>query len=51
MFFVTNTAANINIENCNLNIPSGLFLKVSEGDWGTTGSKGGSVTLNLTNQV
>ena len=50
MFFVTNTAANINIENCNLNIPSGLFLKVSEGDWGTTGSKGGSVTLNLTNQ-
>ena len=50
MFFVTNTAANINIENCNLNIPSGLLLKVSEGDWGTTGSKGGSVTLNLTNQ-
>ena len=50
MFFVTNTAANINIENCNLNIPSGLFLKVSEGDWGTTGSKGGNVTLNLTNQ-
>ena len=50
MFFVTNTAANINIENCNLNIPSGLLLKVSEGDWGTTGSKGGNVTLNLTNQ-
>ena len=50
MFFVTNTAANINLEGCTLEAPSGVFLKVSEGDWGSSGSNGGTVTLTLTDQ-
>ena len=50
MFYVTNTAANINIEDCTLTFGSGTFLKVAEGDWGTSGSNGGTVTLTLTNQ-
>ena len=50
MFFVTNTAANINLEDCTFEAPSGVFLKVSEGDWGSSGSNGGTVTLTLTNQ-
>ena len=50
MFFVTNTAANINLEDCTFEAPSGIFLKVSEGDWGSSGSNGGTVTLTLTDQ-
>ena len=50
MFFVTNTAANINLEDCTFEAPSGVFLKVSEGDWGSSGSNGGTVTLTLTDQ-
>ena len=50
MFFVTNTAANINLQDCTLKFGSGTFLKVSEGDWGTSGSNGGTVTLTLTDQ-
>ena len=49
-FYVTNTDANINIKNCTLKFGSGQFLLADEGDWGTSGSNGGTVTKTLTNQ-
>ena len=51
MFFITNTDAEINLENCNFNYGSGTFLKAAgTSAWGTSGSNGGKVTLTLTNQ-
>ena len=51
MFFITNTEAVINLENCTFTYGSDVFLD-AEGtsEWGTSGSNGGSVTLKLTNQ-
>ena len=49
-FYVTNTDANINIKDCTLKFGSGQFMLIDEGDWGTSGSNGGSVTMTLTNQ-
>ena len=51
MFFITNTQAKINLEECTLKYGSGIFLK-AEGtsEWGNIGSNGGIVTLTLTNQ-
>ena len=52
MFFVTNTTAEINLKNTKLNFGSGTLLD-AEGtsEWGNSGSNGGSVTLNATNQT
>ena len=47
---MANTDANINIKNCTLKFGSGQFLLADEGDWGTSGSNGGTVTMTLTNQ-
>ena len=51
MFFITNTKAKINLEECTFKYGSGVFLK-AEGtsEWGNSGSNGGVVTLTLTNQ-
>ena len=51
MFFITNTQAKINLEECTFKYGSGVFLK-AEGtsEWGSSGSNGGVVTLTLTNQ-
>ena len=51
MFFITNTDAVINLEGCTFNYGSNIFLD-TEGTtaWGSTGSNGGVVTLNLVNQ-
>ena len=49
-FYITNTVADISLNNCNVIFGSGVFLKVDEGDWGTSGSNGGTVTMTLTNQ-
>ena len=49
-FYVTNTDANINIKDCTLKFGSGQFMLIDEGDWGTSGSNGGSVIMTLTNQ-
>lgn len=51
-FFITNTTSTINIENNTFinNDKTGYFLKASTSDWGNSGSNGGIVTLNLTNQ-
>ena len=52
MFFVTNTDAEINLTNTKLSFGSGTLLNVKGTDeWGTSGSNGGNVTLNATNQT
>lgn len=51
MFFVTNTDAVINLTNTKLSYGSGALLSAKGTDeWGTSGSNGGNVTLNTTNQ-
>ena len=51
MFFVTNTDAVINLTNTKLSYGSGTLLSAKGTDeWGTSGSNGGNVTLNATNQ-
>ena len=51
-FYVTNTNATINLENNTIisNDSTGNFLRIQKDSWGNSGSNGGSVTLNLTNQ-
>lgn len=51
-FYVTNTIATINLENNKIvnNDSTGNFLRIQKDSWGNSGSNGGSVTLNLTNQ-
>ena len=52
MFFITNTDAVINLENTTLNYGSNLLIS-SKGtsEWGNSGSNGGNVILNATNQI
>ena len=51
MFFITNADAIINLEECTFTYGSSIFLNASgTSEWGTTGSNGGVVTLNLKNQ-
>ena len=51
-FYVTNTTATINLANNTIdnNDESGYFLRIQKDSWGNSGSNGGVVTLNLTNQ-
>ena len=51
-FYVTNTTATINLENNKIinNDSTGNFLRIQKDSWGNTGSNGGIVTMNLTNQ-
>ncbi len=51
-FYVTNTTAEINLENNTIinNDDTGNFLRIQKDSWGKTGSNGGAVTLNMTNQ-
>ena len=48
-FYVTNTTATINLENSEIinNDSSANFLRIQKDSWGTTGSNGGNVTLNM----
>ena len=51
MFFITNTDASINLNNCIFNYGSSIFLSAAgTSEWGTSGSNGGVVTLTLKNQ-
>ena len=51
MFFITNTDAAINLEGCTFTYGSNIFLSAAgTAEWGTAGSNGGVVTLNLKNQ-
>ena len=51
-FYVTNTTAEINLENNKIvnNDASSNFLRIQKDSWGKSGSNGGTVTLNLINQ-
>lgn len=51
-FFVTNTDAVINLENNTLDYGSGVLLNAAGTDeWGNSGSNGGKVEFNATNQI
>lgn len=52
-FYVTNTTAEINLENNTIinNDTSGNFLRIQKDSWGNSGSNGGVVALNLANQT
>ena len=52
-FYVTNTTAEINLENNKIvnNDSTGNFLRIQKDSWGNSGSNGGTVTLNMTNQT
>lgn len=52
-FYVTNTTATINLTNNTIinNDESGNFLHVQKDSWGNSGTNGGVVTLNMTNQT
>ena len=52
VIFVTNTNTVITLENNEIinNDSEGVFLKATTAKWGTSGSNGGNVTLNMTNQ-
>ncbi len=52
MFFITNTEAVINLTNTKLVYGSNILLSIKgTSEWGNSGSNGGVVTLNATNQV
>lgn len=52
MFFITNTDALINLTNTKLSYGSHILLDVKgTSEWGNSGSNGGRVTLNATNQT
>ena len=50
--YVTNTTATINLTNNKIinNDKSGNFLRIQKDSWGSNGSNGGNVTLNLDSQ-
>lgn len=51
MFFITNTKAVINLENTTLSYGSNLLISAKgTSEWGTSGSNGGELTMNTTNQ-
>lgn len=51
-FYVTNTTATINLTNNTIvnNDSDGNLLRIQKDSWGNSGSNGGTVTLNMTNQ-
>lgn len=51
-FYVTNTTAEINLENNTIvnSDDAGNFLRIQKDSWGNSGSNGGTVTLNMANQ-
>lgn len=52
MFFITNTSAVVNLKNTKLNFGSGILMSIKgTSEWGTSGSNGGTVTINANNQT
>ncbi|MBR4483576.1 MAG: hypothetical protein IKO97_00100 [Erysipelotrichaceae bacterium] len=53
IFFVNNTVAEISLENVTITNQdaNGVFLRAAAAGWGTEGSNGGHVTMNLKNQM
>jgi hypothetical protein len=50
LFYSTNTTAVINLKNATLSTGSGILLKASADQWGTSGKNGSDVTLNADTQ-
>lgn len=50
-FYVTNTKASINLNHNILINSNGNFMKIEGAKWGKSGSNGGSVTLNMEDQI
>ncbi len=50
MFFVTNTVAEINLDNVALNYATDDLLRIQAEGWGNEGENGGQVTLNAKDQ-
>ena len=48
--FVTNTTASVYLENNTIVNNDGDFVRIQTGKWGTSGSNGGNVTLEMVNQ-
>jgi hypothetical protein len=48
--FATNTTGTINLTNNTITNTSGDFLRIQTGKWGNSGSNGGNITLNMSNQ-
>ena len=53
IFHVTNTTTTITLTSVDItnNDSSGYFLRAASDSWGTSGSNGGKITLNASNQV
>ena len=52
MFFITNTDAVINLTNTKLNYGSNTLISIKGTDeWGNSGSNGGNLTFNATNET
>lgn len=51
LFYITNTTGNLTLKNASLSAGSGILLKASAGDWGTSGSNGGNVVLTADSQI
>jgi hypothetical protein len=51
LFYTTNTEAVINLKDATLVDPSGILLKASAGDWGTSGSNGADVTFTADSEA
>lgn len=50
MFYVTNTQAQVTLENTNLNFSSGILINVASDRWGIKGANGGDFTFSGINQ-
>ncbi|MCH1982832.1 hypothetical protein MCG98_09670 [Ruminococcus sp. OA3] len=54
MFYVTNTEAQVDLNNVSLNYSSGVLINVSGNEtnnWGTPGNNGGDLTFRAANQI
>ena len=52
MFFITNTSAKISLENSNFTYGSGVLFSIrGTAEWGNSGSNGGRVVVDATNQT
>lgn len=51
LFYVTNTTANINLSGVALSEASGILLRAEAGNWGNSGSNGGTVILSADEQT
>jgi hypothetical protein len=51
LFYVTNTTANINLSGVALAVDSGILVNAAAGEWGNSGSNGGTVILTADGQT